>query len=102
MATKLPWYLNSFYPLFAIVVAAIVAAGFDAFPLPSHRRERIVIAAMVLLAFGVAEGKLAWYSYQQRDLKDSMQGFFLDSQEMLEGRRVLLEEHQLASVIGPS
>jgi hypothetical protein len=47
---------------------------------------------MVLLAFGVAEGKLAWYSYQQRDLRGSLQGFFLESAEAVEGRRVLLEQ----------
>jgi hypothetical protein len=92
MATKLPWYLNPFYPLFATGVAAIIGAGFDAFSAPSHRRERFVMGAMVLLAFGVAESKLLWYSYEQRDLKGSMQGFFLESPEMVEGRRVLLEE----------
>jgi len=91
MATKLPWYLNPFYPLFAIGVAAIIATGFDAFSQPGHRRERIVIATMVLLAFGVAESKLLWYSYK-RDLDGSMQAFFLESREMVEGRRVLLEE----------
>jgi 4-amino-4-deoxy-L-arabinose transferase-like glycosyltransferase len=92
MATKVAWYLNPFYPLFAIVVAAIVATGIDAFPTPAHRRERIVIATMVLLAFGVAESKLVWYSFRQRDLNGSMQGFFLESAEMVEGRRVLLEQ----------
>lgn len=91
MATRLPWYLNPFYPLFAIAVGAIVAAAFEAFAQPGHRRERVVIATMVLLAFGVAEGKLLWYSYK-RDLDGSMQAFFLESREMVEGRRVLLEE----------
>jgi hypothetical protein len=92
MATKLPWYLNPFYPLFATGVAAIIGAGFEAFSAPSHRRERIVMAAMVLLAFGVAESKLLWYSYNQRDLAGSMQGFFLKSPDMVQGRRVLLED----------
>ena len=92
MATKVAWYLNPFYPLFAIVVAVIIATGLDAFPQPTHRREQTIIAAMVLLAFGVAEGKLVWYSYNQRDLAGSMQGFFLDSSEMVTDRRVLLEQ----------
>jgi 4-amino-4-deoxy-L-arabinose transferase-like glycosyltransferase len=92
MATKVAWYLNPFYPLFAIVVAGIVATGLDAFSQPGQRRERIVIATMVLLAFGVAESKLAWYSFKQRDLDGSMQGFFLESPGRVEGRRVLLEQ----------
>ena len=91
MATRLPWYLNPFYPIFAIAVGAIVAASFDAFSRPGHRRERMVVATMTLLAFGVAESKLLWYSYK-RDLDGSMQAFFLESREMVEGRRVLLEE----------
>jgi len=92
MATKVAWYLNPFYPLFAILVAVIIATSIEAFPQPSQRREQVVIAAMVLLAFVVAEGKLVWYSYHQRDLTGSLQGFFLDSSEMVKGRRVLLEE----------
>jgi 4-amino-4-deoxy-L-arabinose transferase-like glycosyltransferase len=92
MATKVAWYLNPFYPLFAIVVSAIVATAIDAFQQPTQRRERIVIVTMVLLAFGVAESKLGWYSFKQRDLDGSMQGFFLESPEMVEGRRVLLEQ----------
>ncbi len=92
MATKLAWYLNPFYPVFAVTVAMIVATGFDAFALPAHRRERIVIATMVALAFVVAEGKLVWYSYNQRDLDGSIQGFFLNSPEMVHGQRVLLDE----------
>jgi 4-amino-4-deoxy-L-arabinose transferase-like glycosyltransferase len=92
MATKLAWYLNPFYPVFALAVAGIVNAGLDTFALPAQRRERLAVATMVLLAFGVAEGKLFWYSYNQRDLSGSMQGFFLESQDMVKGRRVLQEE----------
>jgi 4-amino-4-deoxy-L-arabinose transferase-like glycosyltransferase len=91
MATKLPWYLNPFYPLFAVAVAATIAAGFDAFSPAGRNRERVIVATMVLLAFGIAESKLIWYSYQ-RDLDGSMQAFFIKSPEMVEGRRVLLEE----------
>lgn len=92
MATKVAWYVNPFYPLFAILVAAIVATGLEAFSQPAYRREQFVIATMVLMAFGVAEGKLVWYSYNQRDLAGSMQGFFLQSPDMVMGRRVLLEQ----------
>jgi 4-amino-4-deoxy-L-arabinose transferase-like glycosyltransferase len=92
IATKLPWYVNSFYPLFAIVVAAIITAAFNAFPLPAQRRERVVVGAMVVIAFAVAETKLAWYSYKQRDLGGSMQALFVNEPEMVQGRRVLLQE----------
>jgi 4-amino-4-deoxy-L-arabinose transferase-like glycosyltransferase len=89
MATKVPWYLNAFYPVFAIGVALVITSAFNAFSQPAHRRERVLIAAMVIAAFGVAEGKLAWYSYNQRDLSGSVQGFFIESSEGIAGQRVL-------------
>jgi 4-amino-4-deoxy-L-arabinose transferase-like glycosyltransferase len=91
MATKLPWYLNSFYPVFAIGVALVIVAALNAFPLLTQRRERVAITAMVVAAFALAEGKLMWYSYQARDLSGSVQNFFLESSTMVEGRRVLQE-----------
>jgi 4-amino-4-deoxy-L-arabinose transferase-like glycosyltransferase len=91
MATKLPWYLNPFYPAFAVGVALVIVSAITAFSRPAQRRERIGIMVMVLVAFGVAEGKLAWYSYSQRDLSTSVQGVFLESEEAIEGRRVMRE-----------
>jgi hypothetical protein len=92
MATKLAWYLDPFYPVFAVAVASVIAAGFAAFSLPANGRERVLLAIMVLLTFGVAEGKLAWYSYHQRALAGSLQALLVDSRRLLEGRRVAKAE----------
>lgn len=91
MATKLAWYLDPFYPVFAIGVTFVMVAALDAFTLSTQRRERLLVGCMMALGFVVAEGKLAWYSYHQRDLSGSLQGFFLQSSQMVEGRRVMAE-----------
>ena len=91
MATKLPWYLNPFYPVFALGVAVVIASAFNAFSLTGRRRERAMVVGMVVAGFALAEGKLIWYSYHARDLSESLQQFFLASTELVEGRRVLQE-----------
>ena len=91
MATKLAWYVNPFYPVLAIGVTLVIVAALDAFKLSTQRREHLLVASIVMLGFVVAEGKLIWYSYHQRDLSGSLQGFFLESRHMVEGRRVMAE-----------
>ena len=91
MATKLAWYLNPFYPVFAVGVTLVLTRAFDAFASDTQRRERRLITSMVVLAFVVAEGKLIWYSIHQRDLSGSVQAFFIESPEMVSGRKVLAD-----------
>ena len=45
-----------------------------------------------MLALAVAEGKLQWYSYNRRDLRNTVQGLLLDERERLAGRRVFKTE----------
>ena len=47
---------------------------------------------MVVLALGVAEGKLIWYSYTKRDLHTTVQGLLLDERARLAGRSVFRYE----------
>jgi hypothetical protein len=65
LQTKLPWYLNAFYPMFALGVGWALAYGFSrvSFPPPHHRW---LLIAMILMASTVAEAKLIWYSYHYR------------------------------------
>ena len=91
MRTKLPWYLNTFYPAFAIgvawlVVHALPGAGSTA---PWRRRA---LAGAFLVAFAVAESKLVWYSFVYRDLALSDQSLVLAEMEQLAGHR-LYREH---------
>jgi 4-amino-4-deoxy-L-arabinose transferase-like glycosyltransferase len=89
MATKVPWYLNLFYPVFAIGVAMVISMAIERFGSTGRGLERVAVASMVLLAFGLAEGKLVWYSYRQRDVANSIQGVFLAPNASFAGRSVV-------------
>ncbi len=88
MLTKLPWYLNPFYPVFALGIAWIVVRAASQADAVGSRRSRVVLAAAVVLALGVAEGKLIWYSFHHRDLRQSVQGMLLAEGPAIRGHRV--------------
>src|SRR5207247_8854782 len=78
MRTKLSWYLNPFYPPFAVVVACVFAAGLagDLSVATSHRRK-MTLALLFVLTITAAESRLMWYSYHRRALTASSQGLLL-------------------------
>jgi 4-amino-4-deoxy-L-arabinose transferase-like glycosyltransferase len=89
MATKVPWYLNTFYPLFAVAVAALVVYAFDQITkMPGVTARLGILTAAVLLGFAIAEAKLWAYSFGYRDLSHSAQGLLLAEADRLAGRRV--------------
>ena len=91
MSTKLSWYLNPFFPLLAMAVAAAVWHGWST--LVAERRVAVAraFAAVVVLAFGVAETTLAWHSYRRLDLGRSAQGLLIEHAGALDGHRVFAE-----------
>jgi len=95
MRTKLAWYLNPFYPVFALAIGRLVVRGFTQ---PGSDARHAILAAVVGLSFGVAEAKLIWYSYHQRDVTDSVQGILLDHQEQLKGRRIFRDRWNNAEI----
>lgn len=88
MRTKLPWYLNPFYPVFALGIAWILARGVSLDWPGSSGRRRAVLGLVILTAFSVAEGKLLWYPSHYRDVNDSVQGLMLQEKERLQNHRV--------------
>jgi 4-amino-4-deoxy-L-arabinose transferase-like glycosyltransferase len=86
MQTKLPWYLNPFYPMFALGVGWVLWYGLSRTGFPAHHRPLFV--AMIVVASVVAEAKLVWYSYAHRGLERSVQGLLLDEAERVRGSRV--------------
>jgi 4-amino-4-deoxy-L-arabinose transferase-like glycosyltransferase len=89
MVTKLPWYLNPFYPVCAIGVASLFGRAFTrAATEPARSRRSLALGVIVVLALGVAEGKLIWYSYHYRDLGRSTQGLLIAQGAALQGRQV--------------
>jgi 4-amino-4-deoxy-L-arabinose transferase-like glycosyltransferase len=84
MQTKLPWYLNPFYPVFALVVGWLVARALEA---PSAARRRWCAAVFVLMAL-VAEARIGYYSFTYRDLDHHQQGLLLREASALRGHHV--------------
>jgi 4-amino-4-deoxy-L-arabinose transferase-like glycosyltransferase len=87
MQTKLPWYLNAFYPLFAVLVALVLAHAISHASDSTAWRRR-ALASVVLLMFAVAETKLVWYSYHYRDLTRTDQAVMLSYRTRLAGQRL--------------
>jgi 4-amino-4-deoxy-L-arabinose transferase-like glycosyltransferase len=89
MATKLPWYLNPFYPVCAIGIASVLGRAFTRSSMePARSRRSLALGIIVVLTLGVAEGKLIWYSYHHRDLARSAQGLLVAQGAALRGRQV--------------
>lgn len=86
MQTKMPWYLNPFYPMFALGVGWTLAYGFRRVGFPRHHRT--LLAAMIAMAAVVAESRMIWYSYNYRALDRSVQGLLLVEADRIRGRRV--------------
>jgi 4-amino-4-deoxy-L-arabinose transferase-like glycosyltransferase len=89
MTTKLAWYLHPFYPVFAIAAGGILAHTWAAAREPSAAAwRRAALVVIIVLAAGVAEGKMIWYSYNYRDLAKSPQGLLLAERDNLRGRQL--------------
>jgi 4-amino-4-deoxy-L-arabinose transferase-like glycosyltransferase len=88
MVTKVPWYLNPFYPVFALGIAWLVVRALSKCSDRRQCRAWAVLAFVAVLASGVAESKLWWYSFRHRDLSNSVQGLLLDEGNKLTGHRV--------------
>jgi len=98
MRTKLPWYLNPFYPVFALGIGWLLVNGLSLDWRGALRRRGTILAALIVLSFGVAEGKLIWYSYAYRDLGDSAQGLMLQERKRLKHSRVFFDEFGRADI----
>jgi len=88
MRTKLPWYLNPFYPVFALGIAWILVRGFMQYPEGASGRRQVVLGMTIVAALGIAEGKLLWYPLHYRDVNDSVQGLLLTEKDRLRNHGV--------------
>jgi 4-amino-4-deoxy-L-arabinose transferase-like glycosyltransferase len=87
MQTKLPWYLNPFYPAFAAGVGVVLAVSFAR----ASQSRRLVLVSIAAIALIAAESRLIWYSYHYRDLRTSPQGLVLAERDRLAGQRVFMD-----------
>jgi hypothetical protein len=89
MRTKVPWYLTTFYPLFALVVALLLVRAYSrASRMAGARVRMLALSLATVLALTGAEIKLFWYSFHFRDLSRSAQGLLLDEPAGLSGHVV--------------
>jgi hypothetical protein len=88
LQTKLPWYLNPFYPMFALGVGWILASGLSRTASAAPRHHRALLVFTIAIASAVAEMKLIWYSYNHRALHRSTQHLLLTEGSRLRGTRV--------------
>ena len=91
MQTKLPWYLHSFYPVFAIALGGLFAHSCrQATTAPGGWRSwrARTLVAVIVLAACVAQGRLIWYSYHHLDLSTSSQGLMIAERDALAGRAI--------------
>ena len=96
-ATKVAWYLNPFFPLFAAGVAWLMVRAWEQNRAwrPRHAAAIVSVAA---LAFTVAESKLAWHSYRDRDIAGSTQELILTHADRISGYHVYAASWDLADV----
>ena len=78
MQTRIAWYLNSFYPLFAVLVGLVLASGLSdqGNTVPAGRR-RVVVASLLVLAVLVAQSKTLWRLHRVTNFDTSVQGLLL-------------------------
>ncbi len=88
VTTKLAWYINPVYPLFAMAVATVVHDAWQWLVAHGHGTRARVLVAVVATAVLSAEGKMAWQSYRQLDLDRSAQGLLIGHADLVRGRRV--------------
>lgn len=88
MQTRAPWYLNAFYPLFAVLVGLVLARGLVEAQAAGSRNRTMVVAGVVVLALAVAESKSVWRLYRVTNLDHSVQGLLLAHIRDGHGQRV--------------
>jgi 4-amino-4-deoxy-L-arabinose transferase-like glycosyltransferase len=86
MQTKVAWYLNPFYPVFAVTVAMVLCRAAEIASIKRGARAAMLLLA-VFIATVAAEGKLLYQSLR-RDADRSLQGFLQSEAAVLAGHTV--------------
>jgi 4-amino-4-deoxy-L-arabinose transferase-like glycosyltransferase len=89
MMTKVSWYLDPFYPVFALIVASLIARVSKADDDHSAADWRgVVMIVTVVVASGAAEGRLLWHSVHNRTMRGSAQELLQAERPVLAGQTV--------------
>lgn len=88
VATKLAWYLNSFYPLFALGVALALWQAWHTTTTLGQPRRAAFVVGLAVLATLVAEARMTWRSRVMVDLDRSAQQLLIEHAHAMAGRRI--------------
>ena len=97
MQTKAAWYINPFYPTFALAIGALLQYGSSRI-ISGERDRRLLLTAAIVMAAVVAEAKVFWYSDRYRALDHTTQGVLLAEADRLKGGRVYNTSWDLAEL----
>ena len=87
--TKVFWYLNPFYPVFAVVVGLLIAnVTFNSHHSRGHFRRAILAGALALAAVIAAETRSLWRLHVVTNLQTSVQGALIAKRHDFRGARV--------------
>jgi len=99
MRTKASWYLNPFYPVFALGVGSILAHGLSrAGTTRGDRSRSLILWCVVILTLVVAQGKLMWHSFHRRDAGLSVQGLLLAERDRVGGHWIFRDHWDNAEI----
>ena len=99
MQTKNSWYLQPFYPAFALCIAWLLQRALTrTADVVTPRGRRVAIISIMLLALAVAEGRLWWYSFHRRDVANSLQGLLLAEKNELAGSQIFRDRWNYAEI----
>ncbi len=74
--------------MFALSIAWLLVRAASQDPPGSSRRRHAILGWVIVMALGIAEGKLLWYPSHYRAISDSAQGLLLQEQGRLQKRRI--------------
>src|SRR5262245_62291821 len=92
MMTKVSWYLHPFYPILALLIAVAIARAWPNGESATPRWRNVAVIGIVVLACGVAEGRLVWNSVRNRNMRGSVQGLLQGERSALAGRTVFRDK----------
>jgi len=92
MMTKASWYLDPFYPIFALMVGVVIARAWPDGESATARWRNAAVIGVIVLACVVAEGRLLWNSVRNRSMRGSVQELLQLERGSVAGHRVFRDK----------
>jgi 4-amino-4-deoxy-L-arabinose transferase-like glycosyltransferase len=93
MQTRVFWYLNPFYPLFAVLVGLALAEALGDRDMTAWPRRITLATALTVTAVTVAEARTVWRIYRVRNADRGVQGVMVDRRDAPRPCTVFRDRH---------